>query len=288
MNRLGLLLLSTCIAASTIPRAGLAGPNAYGYLHFRTDESIVYTADDAGSYASYRYSSCEPPPDCRGPESECIAEVLSAPASSATGSDVAVFWLVAVFPYGCPRISGAQFGLTWPESDRVSFVDWGVCGDFELPTDGWPVERNSGVAVTWNEPQTQHAVPIYWFAAYAYDTVGRVSVAEFPLGPGTVLADDSLPAQLDTVSPEDRGVFGLNGGYGFNPFPGMIDPQDSIGSCCLPDGTCRAMQESTCENRDGRFLGTNVPCDPGCVTPILRMGWGSVKSAFRQEGDGER
>ncbi|MEZ4648980.1 MAG: hypothetical protein R3E97_09400 [Candidatus Eisenbacteria bacterium] len=290
MNRRALFFAfaSAFIAISSFAGASFAGPNAYGFLHFHTNDSIIYTADDVASYEGFGYASCEPTANCPGPEDACIAELLGMPASSGIGGETAVFWLVAVFPSGCPRISGAQFGITWPESHHLNLVDWGTCGDFELPTAGWPTEPNSGVAVTWTEAQTEYAVPIYWFAAYAYDTIARVSLTPFPDESVPLLADDSIPSVLDAIALQDCGVFGLNGGYGFNPFPGSIDPQDEIGSCCLPDGTCRAMGELECRNSEGTFLGANVPCSPNCFTPVAPMSWGKVKSNFRGEPDGDR
>ncbi|MEZ4649867.1 MAG: hypothetical protein R3E97_13980, partial [Candidatus Eisenbacteria bacterium] len=160
----------------------------------------------------------------------------------------------------------------------VTILDFGSCGDFELPSGEWPAP-GEGTAVTWSEAQTTPLTHVYAFAGYNYAYYG--ADVSFDLAPhptqGGFFADDSVPSILDPIADFGRLGFGNNPGY----LPCPAEPAD--GACCLSDGTCDIRTESDCLAQDGSWQGAEVPCDPNpCEpVPVLETTWGGIKAAHR-------
>ena len=202
--------------------------------------------------------------------------------TSSRGPETALIWAIAAFPReSCPRVSALQFGLDWPiNGNPLTFLDWGSCASFEIATNGWPEDRRTGTALAWSlNPVKRTGFPVYWFAAYSYYGPLEVSVFNFPSGPAA-FADDSVPSILDPIPEANRGVIGLNGAVGWNPYV----LQTPVGACCTDDGQCTLTTETACTTAGNEYIGDGVSCDPNpCnVTPVLETTWGGVKSVFRQ------
>ncbi|MEZ4647972.1 MAG: hypothetical protein R3E97_04155 [Candidatus Eisenbacteria bacterium] len=216
-----LVRLTVLAAVATVMPVSTAwsGPNEDGLLVFHTDDDIVYTTDDLAVYSSPAHPTCLSEECPLPPEDPCWADILDEISpTSARGRMVTMFWLIAIFPPDqCPRVSGASFGLWWPDDTEPTFVDWGACGDFELPFDGWP-QPNSGTAVTFLAPQRARAIRLYWFAAYSYYGPAQISLTAFPGEQFPLFADDSVPSALDSVPRSHRGRVGLNGANGYVPW----------------------------------------------------------------------
>lgn len=138
-------------------------------------------------------------------------------------TDIVVLHALAAFPGDSfPRLAGVVFGVTYNEA-TIEIVEWGSCGDFELPNGGWP-GSNQGTAVTWNEAQTGHLTQIYWFAAYeAYGNPATLALMGHPSGGGN-FGDDAVPSNVDPIA--GYGSFGFNvDGVLPCPFP---PPTESI------------------------------------------------------------
>lgn len=58
---------------------------------------------------------------------------------------------------------------------------------------------------------------------------------------------------------------------------------ETIGACCIPDGTCAVTTEQDCANRFGAWLGAAAPCsETRCQqTPANGTSWGRVRSLYR-------
>ena len=224
------------VAAICAGSAGsaLAGANVGGYLLLHTDDSVIYTSDDEATYSSFLDAECPIDPECDDNHVPCVDflfnNVNPTSGRDGTAGEVSMIWLLAAFELdACPRVSGVQFGLSWELEAQPNFKAYGNCGDFELPTAGWPAELNAGVAVTWSSARKRHGLPIYWFAAYEYYMPTTISVAEFPNAPGAAFADDQIPSQLDHVDAGHRGSVGLNGAIGDNPYPDPVNPTLEMG-----------------------------------------------------------
>ena len=260
-----------------------AGANAGGFFLLHTDDTVIYSEDDAGTYCDLLALQCPADPECDDDNSGCVSFLLDdLDPISDRGPKVALIWAVAAFPEAiCPRVTALQFGLDWSTDFDLTFEGWGVCGPLEIASDGWPTERGSGTAVAWGtgNPVQRTAFPVYWFAAYSYYGPVEMSIANPPFGPDAevAFADDAVPAIIDVVPVENRGSVGLNGAMGFNPYVAGEAP----GACCLPDGSCLLLTVSGCT---GEYLGDHVPCDPNpCeLVPTERMSWGEMKSLFRE------
>ncbi|MCA9728092.1 MAG: right-handed parallel beta-helix repeat-containing protein [Candidatus Eisenbacteria bacterium] len=168
---LGLVILSL------VPSVVRAGPNAGGTLLVHALE-MVYS--DGQSY-------CGPvPAGCDGVDARVDDAV------------VPVVWLaVAVFgDENQPRLRGVEFGI---EYSGIGLVDWGTCAPTDYPTAGWPAS-GTGTSVVWVTNQTEHVVPVYWFAGYTYSaTVPHFSMAPHPYNGGH-FADDHVPSVLDEIA----------------------------------------------------------------------------------------
>jgi hypothetical protein len=119
-------------------------------------------------------------------------------------------WVLAAFPSaGSPRLAGVVFGLHYDEN-QVFVMDYQACGDFELHDNGWP-DPDTGIAITWNEAQTEHLVELLWLSAYGViDLPGTLDTRGHPQG-GGAFADDAIPANIDPIADYGRLGFGTDG-----------------------------------------------------------------------------
>ncbi len=204
-----LVLVTTLLAGS--------GPNQAGFLVFHTDDSVEYSS----SYGPF----CDAPVGCPrqfgdqefyGFEDDCQHWLQQVNPTSLSGQSTCIAAVWAVFwPGTNPRVSAVSFGLAWDDSNPLTIVDYGHCGQFELASPGWPKEPHTGTAVTWDHTFQSQCVPVYWFAAYSYYGPLEVELTPHPRQGGW-FADDSVPAVLDEIS--GYGSLGLNGASGQFPY----------------------------------------------------------------------
>src|SRR5690606_20317434 len=95
-------------------------------------------------------------------------------------------------------------------------------------------------------------VPVYWFAAYAYD--GEALELRVHPTQGGQFADDSIPSEIDKI--EGFGIMGFGSNPGLVVCPVAGEPD---GACCFPDGTCEITTEADC---GGIYQGDDSVCDP--------------------------
>lgn len=224
-------------ALSCVGSAALAGPNAGGTLIAALSVGTVYTSDNTGYCGSSTTTDCN------------TATVRW--DGGATGGEPAVINVLAAFP-GPSRLAGLTFGIAYTAG--VSFLEYGHCGDFELPDGTWP-DSGTGTAVTWGSPNTSQIVEIYWLAAYnySYTDAQSISLIAHP-GQGGNFADDDVPSNIDPI--EGYGVFGfLQDGLVACP------TGDAPGACCFADGSCAVLLAADCEAQGGTFQGEGTNCD---------------------------
>lgn len=228
-------------------RQSAAGPNLGGTLIVHANPSIVYTTDVSNYCGQSGLGNC------------------ADGTFRHDGADPVVFFIMAAFPASSsPRLSGVVFGIDY-DATHVTLLASGLCGDFQLPTNGWP-GPGEGNAITWNTAQTGHLVDIYWFAAYNYlsPSPAMFSITDHPVrGGGCCFADDAVPANLDPIL--------AYGALGFDQ-PGVPACPDggATGACCFGDCSCEILSEIECAVQGGDFHGTGVSCDPNpCCPPAL-------------------
>ncbi|MCA9727468.1 MAG: hypothetical protein KC729_07280, partial [Candidatus Eisenbacteria bacterium] len=167
--------------------SAFGGPNAGGVIILHQNDALVYT--DGVSFCG-----------------QAGLNVCDNAATRADTDEIVVLHALAAFPGDAhPRLAGIAFGVHYDEA-QIRFVDWGMCGDFELSESGWPAS-DSGTAVTWGEAQTNHLTQFYWIAAYSYlGNPAQVVLRGHPQGGGN-FADDDIPSNLDVIA--DYGAFGF-------------------------------------------------------------------------------
>ncbi|MCA9726532.1 MAG: hypothetical protein R3E12_14255 [Candidatus Eisenbacteria bacterium] len=267
--------LACLIAISaSAPRPAQGGVNEGGVLLVTTDPTLEFSAGTTYCDA-FTLSRCED-------------GITNLPAP-----DVArVWWVSLAFPVTSnPRVKGTNFGVQY-DADHLALFDYRACGDFEIPYEGWPAS-GTGTAVTWTTTQAATLVPVYWFAGYA-DASTSFDMGVHPTQ-GGVIADDSVPAQVDPIA--------AFGSLGFGTDPGSLpcptgeptgscclDPCECIltietdcldqggiwqaggdcsldvcgcppSACCFGDGTCIVTTEADCQSEGGEYL-PGVACDP--------------------------
>jgi hypothetical protein len=203
----------------------LAGPNAGGVINVH-DANCSYTRDNS-TYCGLG----QDPGDCDGIDVDLEGSSLGDPR---------VWKLYACFPPGSsPRLKALSFGIHYPQGE-IAIVAHGECiGD---PNNGtgphdppnWP-RSDSGTWVVFVETQTTLLTEFYWFAGYSYH--GNPALFQARDNPDPVLggqfADDSIPAQLDSIA--------CYGSMGF----------DSEGEACCFGPT--PVEETTWGKLKGRF-----------------------------------
>src|SRR5690606_20150576 len=184
------------------------------------------------------------------PDLACEMQACNPTSGKAVG-ETAVWWILAAFPEdSCPRLVGLTMGLGWdPPSENMVFVGWGKCSDgLEISTDDWPEEfAGTGTAITWLSPRLTRLTEVYWFAGYAYYGPVELRITAHPTQ-GSDFVDDSVPGQLDPITPDRRGTFGLGGATGYNPTP----KGTAIGACCIDD-TCLLLSRNACVSQGGIY-----------------------------------
>ena len=229
-----------------------AGPNAGGTLLVHANEALAYCSDHSSYCAEADLSNCE------------------RVDSSVEGNGVFVWFVIAAFPEeSSPRLSGVLFGIEYDAG--VSLFAHGACGDFELPGPGWP-QSSSGTALTWNAPRTDLLTTAYWFAGYNYDVPNpaRFVIVPHPVQGGW-FGDDSIPSILDPVT--------AYGALGFDRNGRQPCPIPLHGACCLSDGSCTVVPQSSCL---GAYRGNGTDCDPDpcALTGACCFGEGACRLGF--------
>lgn len=61
-------------------------------------------------------------------------------------------------------------------------------------------------------------------------------------------------------------------------------PAPLSGACCLPEGDCQVVAPDVCEALDGRYVGSDVDCDPNPCDPVpsVPVTWGRIKAGHRR------
>jgi hypothetical protein len=162
-------------------------PNYGGFLIVHSNPDLIYTTDNDGYCGQSGLTSC--------------ADAIT----SQMGPSIKIIHVLAAFPSeSSPRVTGLTFGIDY-DSTKISLEDYGSCGDFELPTTGWPAP-GEGTAVTFAAAQTGLLTEVYWFAAY------NLAPATLNLIPhptqGGYFADDHVPANLEPIA--CYGAFGFD------------------------------------------------------------------------------
>lgn len=214
-----------------------SGPNRGGTLVLHIAPSIVYT-DEGLSY-------CQD-----ADEVESCANVV---ARTDREEAVVVHALALFAVETSPRLLGLTFGIDYP--DCVQLLDWEACGAFELSDGSWPAP-GSGTAVTWDAPQTEWAVPVYWFAAQGLPAEpGELALIAHPTQ-GALFADDSVPSRLDPIAALGSAGFFRDGA---TPCPVSLEV---TGACCFADGSCAQFNPTDCAAAGGTHVGDEVSCTP--------------------------
>lgn len=231
-------VLLAAAAVAVMGGTAIAGPNAGGTLVATLADGVVYTSDE---------------------ESYCGAGATDCATANGRydNTDTAVINVLAVFPGAAnPRLAGVTFGVAYNDAE-IFLQGWGACGDFELPTGGWP-GSGEGTAVTYSSAQESNLVDVYWFAAYNYyGNANSFDLAAHP-SQGANFADDSVPSELDPIA--------ALGSFGFSTDGNVPCPADDApGACCFADGSCTLEFRVDCQ---GDFLGDGTSCDPNpCDQP---------------------
>lgn len=197
-----ILLLLPLAFALVAPGTSRSGPNAGGVVIFHALPDVDFSSGEDW---------------CDQLDLENCPEAIV----SDEGDGVATFFILAAFPVGgSPRLAGTTFGIHY-SADDIEVLDWGVCGDFHLPTNDWP-GPGSGTAVTWSEAQTDYIVEIHWLAAQSVSgNPANIAVGDHPSrGGGAYFADDDVPSNIDNAV--DLGKFGFGGDGGYLPCPDPV------------------------------------------------------------------
>lgn len=235
--------VSVLFLAATAPAdAGYEhGPN-YGTLILVETGSIDYTLE----YDDY----------CG------LLEITACPDATVRhdGTDPVLLSVVGAFQeQTSPRVLGVTFGWTYDES-LVTILDYGSCGDFELPNSNWPAP-GEGTAVTFAQVQQDHLIEFYWVAAYDYyGTSAELDLIPHPTQQA-FFADDSVPSILDPIA--HLGSFGF-----FQDGDLTCPPATLEGACCFGGDDCELMLGQECVDAGGAFQGWGSDCE-GCVFQIV-------------------
>ncbi len=182
------------LAGVTLAGRAAAGPNAGGVLFLAADTTAVVDSSYCGAT----------------PLPACSLSVVSLPMWNPTTT---VFRVWAAFPPdSSPRLKGLTFGLRYDPA-KVVLLNYGTCGDFELPGPGWP-GTGTGTSMLWDAAQTSNPVEAYWFQGYAYSYVDgdTTSLALTPHpDQGGYFVDDAKPGALDPIAAYGAIGFGTVG-----------------------------------------------------------------------------
>lgn len=289
--------VATLAALAALASVATAGPNQGGTLVLAEATGYDRTFDQE-TFCPY------------APET-CFESV-----SRHDGYDIVPMVLCAAFPEGSsPRLAGLTFGVDYDDSE-VFLTAWGSCGDFELPTAGFPAP-GEGTAVTFDETRTDLFTPTYWFTAYNYyGNPQTFDIIPHPVQ-GANFGDDTVLPELDPIA--DLGSYGFSTD-GYTPCPAAPGPGqccfyfedcqvleedecDEAGGSFTPDmdcsepcvifftggcctrGDCFLTSREACEEDGGLYLGDGVFCDgdPCEIVPTVPTSWGAIKSRYAQQ-----
>jgi hypothetical protein len=213
-----LAILLSAVGTFLLSSLGIAGPNRGAALLVHTDDAQEYSL---GTDYSHR-SGLECPDDYDCPPYDdpiCRLNMWNVNPTSHRGSELTVFWVLVAVPEGnpareCPRIQAITFGVEYDDA-MMHIVDWGTTAPIELQTEYWP-DPGEGTSIAFSSVRPSPIVEAYWFAAFAYEAT-VFSLKSNPYQ-GGVVADDAIPANLDTI--EFYGKLGFNGAEGTAPGSG--------------------------------------------------------------------
>jgi hypothetical protein len=164
---------------------------------------------------------------------------------------------------------GAEFGISYPSAlgSGISLLEWGNCvpsDGLEIPVTGWP-ESGTGISiVTTDVPWVGNFVPVYYFAAYAYDDGGVFALVDNPGSPGTVAFANCAQQEFAAVCMGSAG-FGNSAGVDCCP---EIPPPPSW-ACCLYDGTCIFVTQEDCLVENGVWYEGMLCEQIVCPMPVV-------------------
>lgn len=242
MKRLLLAGMALIFAAGL----AIAGPHAGGALLVHVSENALTFCEKGGvgpENSSYLPDTCE--------------ELVSR-TDTAVSEATAVAWvIVAAFPPNAePRLKGTVFGV----QHNVEVIWHDGCGNSTIPYPGWPA-TNTGMAVTWTDPQTTLLTEVYTFVGYCYYATGSFAIVNHPSQGAPKFADNSVPPLEELVA--QLGTLGFNQD-GVRPCPVVY----VTGACCFPNGTCQVRVSSECVEPNV-WQGPDTVCNPNpCPQPV--------------------
>ncbi|MDM7913751.1 MAG: hypothetical protein QUU85_00595 [Candidatus Eisenbacteria bacterium] len=261
-------------------QARAVGDNSGAVLYLSLAPEIPY--DPAGKYTGL---SATPSPE--------QAIVTISPSSQPR-----VVYILAAFPDSAkPELAGACFGIRYSEGVKV--LRTGRCREcLELPTSDWPASDEGILLGFTTHPDTSRVVELGWLAVQAAKEGtleliphpdprfgGKISTAEpvetslagfgaigfgrpgnapapvFP-GPemGATCVQDSLCVMLTrTQAGYYQGAEFL--GEGSFCTSRICTIRAPVAACCLPDGSCRMVQQRDCVREGGTWAGDGSSCD---------------------------
>ena len=211
------------------------GDHSGGVLVLHHTPGLTYTSDEEPSEGSSGLPVCA-----------SVNDSVAVPG-------MMLVHLLALFdPSAHPRMKGVTFGLDY---DQLGLIDdFGVMGDFEIPTGDWP-SSGTGNAVTWAEAQTVPTTEVYWFSVYSYATYygpQTLSIVPHPVH-GMNFANDRVPADVDPVF--GAGVFGI-GVDGMTPCP---TSSPTLSGVVYADADSNCVQDPLELGVGGRFVRIDPP-----------------------------
>ena len=243
----------------------LAGRNANGAMIVHTNDTYSYSTADACTTPSGDPGTCQ----------NAITQT-----NKSSGS---VIWILAAFmPSSSPGVSAIEFGIQYDSADLVVTSSWTPCGPgvVEAPEAGWPASC-SGNAILFAAPVYAQLFPFYVLEVDNPSSIPGAffSVTADPRTGAAKFVDDGVPPTEDACT-----CFGTIRWFaaGSNECPSLTCGQ-SVGACCMEDGTCMRTTESECASLGGTHWSAGVECcEANCATVPVRIGsWGSIKSDYR-------
>lgn len=231
MRKLNLSLLAFLLGAAPV----WAGPHAGGTLVVH-DANLLMSETD-------------------GSQSPCVQGLVPLTCDEADGRidggiDKRLIRVYAAFAEGAlPRLIGMSWALDY--DDATIFLNpYRKCGNLEWLEAGWP-HPNSGAVISWDTPQTDLMVPVYWFCAYTYGAAGTLDAIPHPTMGGYFVDDYYF---WDPIAGYSR--------LGFDTEGEIACPTAPMGACCDPmTAECTLTTPTAC-SPPSHFLYDESSCDP--------------------------
>jgi hypothetical protein len=195
-------LLPLLAFASVVPGSARSGPHEGGVM-------IVHAPEELGYTAGADYCGQSGLEQCT--EADAVVE----------GDEITVAFLLAAFPQeSSPRLAATFFGIHY-DANEIEILDWNHCGDYHNTSNDWP-DPASGIAIAWDEPQTDHVIEVLWVAARSISgNPATLAPGDNPTrGGGVYFLDDAVPANIDIAV--DLGRLGFGGDPGYLPCPDAV------------------------------------------------------------------